>query len=102
MNLGPLLTELLRRVSDLERDSRVIRMRGSGGGGGFRGIVEFGDGTRVENLNTYPDRPYLQINLATQTVAEIAGPPPFPRLYDGVLYREKAALFGICYIDRAG
>jgi hypothetical protein len=101
MNILAIISELQRRLSDLERDTRVVRSRGSGGGG-FSGVVEFGDGTRVEGLNTYPDRPYLQINLATQTAAEIVGPPPYPRLYDGVIYREKTSLVGVCYIDRAG
>lgn len=98
MSMGTILEEILRRLGRLEADSRVVT-RG-GGGGGFWGIVEFGDGTRVENLNRHADRPYLQINLASQTVEEFAGPIPTQRT-DGVIYREKAALFGICYIDRA-
>ena len=101
MNLPAIISELQRRVADLERDARTVSVRKVTMSGGFWGIVEFGDGTRVEDLTTYPDRPYLQINLASQTAEEIVGPPPNPRTTDGVIYREKAALFGICYIDRS-
>lgn len=57
-------------------------------------------GVKVENLNTYPERPWVKVDLANATATEEASAPPDPFPEDQEWY-EKAYTYGDIHESRS-